>query len=101
MIYITQLIFIKEEKEALLQEFESHVIPLMEKYGGKMLYRIRPQKENFISSNDEQPYEIHILTFNSEEGLTAFTEDDTRLKYMHLKEASIKSILLIKGGKLY
>lgn len=100
MIYITQVIFIKEGKEAIFQEFESHAIPLMEKYGGKMLYRIRPKKENFISSNNELPYEIHIITFNTEKELNAFIKDDNRLNYMHLKEASIKSILLVKGEKI-
>lgn len=100
MIYITQLVFIKEEKEAIFQEFESHVVPLMEKYGGKMLYRIRPQKENFLSSNNELPYEIHIITFNTEKELNAFMKDNIRLNYLHLKEASIKSILLLKGEKI-
>lgn len=100
MIYITQLIFIKEEKEAIFQEFESHAIPLMEKYGGKMLYRTRPQKENFISALKELPYEIHLITFNSDEDLMAFLKDDSRLKYLYLKEASIKSTLLVKGEKI-
>lgn len=100
MIYITQLVFIKEEKEAIFQEFESHAVPLMEKYGGKMLYRIRPQKENFLSSNSELPYEIHIITFNIEKELNAFMKDNIRLNYLHLKEASIKSILLLKGKKI-
>jgi hypothetical protein len=49
MIYITQLIFVKEGKEEIFLEFENYAIPLMEKYNGKIIYRLRPSKENFIN----------------------------------------------------
>lgn len=100
MIYITQLIFIKQGKESMFQEFESHAIPLMEKYGGKMLYRIRPQKEDIQSEAKEIPYEIHFISFESETHLEQFINDDNRLKYVHLKNTSVTSTLLVKGEKI-
>ncbi|MDN5204861.1 DUF1330 domain-containing protein [Fulvivirgaceae bacterium BMA10] len=100
MIYITQLIFVKEGKENVFHEFEDFAIPLMEKYNGKIIYRLRPQKEAFISGNDEHPYEIHFISFDSENGLDRFMRDEGRKKFIHLKEASVKSILLIKGKKM-
>lgn len=101
MIYITQLIFLKEGKEKIFQEFESFAIPLMEKYKGKILYRIRPAKESFIDNHQsELPHEIHFISFASEKGLQDFMNDNERLKFIHLKEESVKSMLLIKGEKM-
>ncbi len=100
MIYITQLIFVKEGKEAVFLEFESFAIPLMEKYNGKIIYRLRPTEESYIDANGETPYEIHIISFASQEDLGAFMKDDSRLDYVHLKTESVKSTLLIKGEKI-
>lgn len=100
MIYITQLIFIKEGKEDQFLEFENHAIPLMEKYNGRIIYRLRPTKESFISEEKELPYEIHFISFDAETDLADFMKDDSRLKFIHLKNESIKSTLLIKGKRL-
>ncbi len=100
MIYITQLIFVKEGQEAAFHEFEQHAIPLMEKYNGKVLYRLRPSGEDFIDLEEEPPYEIHFISFDAEGDLQAFLKDDSRLKFVHLKDKSVKSILLVKGEKM-
>lgn len=100
MIYLTQFIFIKKDKEATFLQFESFAIPLMEEYNGRILYRLRPQEENFITATGELPYEIHFISFDSEADLERFMKDGRRLEYLHLKEESIKSTLLVKGKKL-
>jgi antibiotic biosynthesis monooxygenase (ABM) superfamily enzyme len=100
MIYITQLIFVKEGKEEKFLEFENHVLPLMEKYNGKIIYRLRPSRENFIDAVKELPYEIHFISFDSEQDLAEFMKDDSRLKFIHLKNDSVKSMLLVKGEKI-
>jgi len=100
MIYLTQLIFVKEGKEEVFHEFENFAIPLMEKYNGKIIHRLRPSKETYISSSAEQPYEIHFISFDSENDLAEFLKDDTRQNFMHLKNESVQSSLLIKGEKM-
>ncbi len=100
MIYITQLIFVREGKEEVFNQFEDHVLPLLGKYNGKILYRIRPGRENFISANAERPYEIHFVSFNTEIDFESYMKDDSRLKFIHLKEESVKSMLLVKGSVL-
>lgn len=100
MIYITLLIFVKAGKENIFQQFEEFAIPLMEKYKGKIIYRLRPDKNSFISGNEEQPYEIHFVSFDSEKDLEDFIKDDSRLKFIHLKDESVKSMLLVKGTKM-
>ena len=100
MIYITQLIFVKEGKEDKFLEFESHAIPLMERYNGKIIYRLRPSKDNFIDNDKEIPYEIHFISFDSEQDLIEFMKDNSRLNFINLKNESVKSTLLVKGKKL-
>lgn len=100
MIYITQLIFVKDGQEEKFLEFERHAIPLMTQYKGKVIYRLRPTKENFIDANQELPYEIHFISFDSEQDLEAFLNDKRRLEFMHLKEASVRSMLMVKGEEM-
>lgn len=100
MIYITQLIFIHKGQEETFLEFESFALPLMAKYTGKLLYRLRPTDDSFIDLDQEKPYEIHFISFDSEEDLTAFLNDETRLDFIHLKEASVRTTLLVKGKKM-
>lgn len=100
MIYLTQLIFILDGKENTFHEFEDFAIPLLEKYSGKMIYRIRPTAENFISPEGDLPYEVHFISFDSDDQFQLFMKDDSRLAFLHLKEESIRSTLLVKGTKL-
>ncbi|MFZ1807990.1 MAG: DUF1330 domain-containing protein [Cyclobacteriaceae bacterium] len=100
MIYLTQLIFVKKGQEEKFLEFERFAIPLMEKYNGKMLYRLRPEAAHFIDESKELPYEMHFVSFDSEEDLTEFMKDDSRLEFIHLKDESVKSILIVKGEKM-
>jgi hypothetical protein len=46
------------------------------------------------------PYEIHLVEFEREEDFQRFMLDDERRKFLHLKEQSIQSVILIKGEKI-
>ncbi len=96
-IYITQLVFIKEGKEDIFNQFESIAIPAIAKYNGILLLRIRPDENAFIESAMEKPYEIHLVSFPSDEDFEHFMKDEERKQFLHLKEQSIQSVLLIKG----
>ena len=100
MIYLTQLIYIKPGKEKVFHEFESQAIPLMNKYNGCILHRIRPTADSMIDGVGEAPYEIHFISFDTEADLAAFLKDETRKQFMHLKDESVRSILLVKGQKM-
>jgi uncharacterized protein (DUF1330 family) len=97
MIYLTQLIYLKPGEEKAFLEFEDHAIPLMRKYLGNLLLRIRPEKGEIVDGSMETPYEIHFISFPSENDLKNFLADDERKKIFHLKEQSIRSTLLILG----
>jgi hypothetical protein len=100
MVYITQLIYIKEGQETVFYQFEDIAIPLISKYNGKLLLRIRPEEKNIIEQTIETPFEVHLIAFDTETDFQNFLQDEERRKFLHLKEQSIKSTPLIKGGKL-
>lgn len=100
MVFITQIIHIHPHKEKEFLEFEDFAIPLMSEYGGKMLHRIRPAKECFVDHlTDSFPYEVHILSFPSEQELTDFINDPRRQEFVHLKNESVQTTFMIKGKK--
>lgn len=100
MVFITQLIYVLEGQEEIFHQFEDIAIPTILKYNGQLLLRVRPDENSYIESNIEKPYEIHLVEFASEEDFENFKQDEERKKFLHLKEQSIKSVLLIKGSKL-
>lgn len=100
MLYITQLIYIKEGQEKVFDQFESVAIPLISKYNGRMLMRIRPDDKAFIESKMEKPYEVHFVEFDSETDFGNFMQDEERKKFLHLKEQSIRTSMLYVGAKL-
>jgi uncharacterized protein (DUF1330 family) len=100
MIYITQLIYIKEGQESVFHQFEDIAIPAILKYNGRLLIRIRPDDSSVIDSTIEKPYEIHLVEFDSEQDFENFKHDEERKKFLHLKEQSIKSAVLIVGTQL-
>lgn len=100
MLYITQLIYIVPGQEKVFDEFESVAIPLISKYNGRMLFRVRPADNAYIEHSIEKPYELHLVEFDSEQDFKNFMLDEERKKFLHLKEKSIRSSLLYKGVKL-
>lgn len=100
MIYITQLIYIKEGQEKVFHQFEDVAIPIIAKYNGRLLLRVRPGEDAFIENNVDKPYEIHLVEFDSENDFKNFMVDEQRRKFLHLKDQSIRSSILYKGLKL-
>jgi uncharacterized protein (DUF1330 family) len=100
MIFVTQLIYIKEGQESIFDQFEHVAIPAISKYNGQLLFRVRPAESSFIEFNIEKPYEIHLVSFQSEDDLQNFMHDEDRKKFLHLKEQSIRSVMMIKGTKI-
>jgi uncharacterized protein (DUF1330 family) len=100
MLYFTQLIYIKEGQEEVFHQFEDVAIPLISKYNGKLLLRIRPTENSFIEYSIDKPYEVHLVEFSDEIDFENFMKDEERKKFLHLKEQAIKTSVLIKGAKL-
>lgn len=100
MIYFTQLIYIQDGQEDTFHKFEEIAIPIISKYNGRLLLRVRPTTNDYIESKIEKPYEIHFGEFESEQDFQNFMKDEGRKKFLDLKEQSVKSSILVKGVKL-
>ena len=97
MIHLTQLIYIKPGQEAAFDAFEAVALPLIARYNGQLLLRVRPEPKALIEGEESLPYEIHLVSFPTEEDFLAFGKDPGRAAALPLKEASVDRILLIKG----
>jgi antibiotic biosynthesis monooxygenase (ABM) superfamily enzyme len=97
MIYLTQLVYVHAGQEDVFHQFEDIAIPLIAKHRGQLMLRLRPNAESVIANNVEVPYEVHIVRFDNEDDLASFAQDDERQRFLHLKNQSIRSSLLVKG----
>jgi uncharacterized protein (DUF1330 family) len=98
MIYLTQLIYVHEGREADFQRFEEIVLPRLSRYSGELLLRVRPGQTSKIGGTSDLPYEVHVVRFETEEGLARYSDDEERQRWLHLKNESVRSTLLIKGA---
>ncbi len=98
-LIITQLIYVVKGQETVFHRFEELVIPIISKYKGRLLLRLRSDGASVIDNNIEPPYELHLVEFDTEADFEAFTKDEERKQFLHLKEQSIRSSLLIKGSR--
>jgi uncharacterized protein (DUF1330 family) len=98
MIYLTQLIYLREGHEATFDRFEDAVLRLLSKHRGELLLRLRPDQASKIDGSSEAPYEIHVVRFESDDDLLRYSNDEERKRLLPLKEQSVRSSLLIKGA---
>ena len=76
---LVQIVRIPAEGIDAFREFESHVLPLMPRHGGRLERRLR--------SADGQT-EIHIVSFPSADALQRYMADPGRAQYLPLREQS-------------
>ncbi len=100
MIYITQLIYIIPGQEEIFNQFEGIAIPIISKYNGRLLLRVRPSENSFIEHHIDKPYEIHFVEFDTQQDFENFKQDEDRKKFLHLKQQSIKASIMVQGTKL-
>jgi hypothetical protein len=100
MIYITQLIYVIPGQEDVFDAFEAIAIPIIAKYNGRLLFRVRPGNDTYIGPQIDKPYEIHLVEFDTQQDFENFKLDEERKIFLHLKERSIKASVLIQGIKL-
>jgi hypothetical protein len=98
MLYVTQLVYLHPGKESAFHEFEDAVLPLLEKYQGELLLRLRPDAKSVIAGSLEGPYEVHLLRFPNDAALASYARDDDRERLLALKSEAVRATLLVKGS---
>jgi len=86
MIYLTQLIYVREGQEATFNQFEDTVLPLLARHRGELLLRLRPGRDSKLDGSSEEPYEFHVVRFESDDDLARYTNDEDRQCVLSLKE---------------
>jgi uncharacterized protein (DUF1330 family) len=97
MLYYTQLIFLREGQQAAFHAFEDRVLPLLQRHGGQLLYRVRPDRSSVIGTAVEYPYEIHLVCFPGRANFESYRDDPERTQYVPLKDQSVEKVMLIEG----
>jgi hypothetical protein len=100
MIFVTQLIYVIPGKEEIFHQFEEIAIPIIYKYKGQLQLRVRPGKNAIVEHHIDPPYEIHLVSFETENDFHSFMRDEDRKQFLHLKEQSIRASVLIQGVQL-
>jgi hypothetical protein len=99
---IAQLIYLNEGGEKDFLEYESLVLPLLEKYNGKPEFRIRPAAENFIYPVEgELPFELHIVSFETKADFLMFKDDPVRTKHLELFRRAVKRVVVLESDTNY
>jgi uncharacterized protein (DUF1330 family) len=66
------LLYAAPGAEALLVEYEDHVLPLLDAHGGRLLQRLRN------APAADGPFEVHVIEFSSEAALQQYMDDPAR-----------------------
>ncbi|WP_182411739.1 DUF1330 domain-containing protein [Adhaeribacter radiodurans] len=96
-LFITLLVYLHEGEEESFLKYEDQVLPLLPKYNGELLYRIRPEKINFVQTPTEYPYELQLLSFSSAQDFENYRQDKERLSHAPLFQKSIRKVLLLQS----
>ena len=62
--------------------------------------KIRKSQAQELSSHIDKLYEIHLVEFETQQDFDNFKQDEERKNFLHLKDKSIKTSILIQGTKL-
>jgi len=97
MPHYTQIVFVRPGKEEVFRRFEDEVLPLLKKYDGRLLLRWRRTDGGCIEETIGKPYEVQLIEFGSVDDFDNYTNDQTRLSLLHLKEESVERTILLRG----
>jgi uncharacterized protein (DUF1330 family) len=77
--------------EARLVEYEDQVLTLLADHDARVLQRVRT-----VDPTADQPFEVHILEFPSQDAFDAYMEDPARLALAGLRDRAIASTEVLR-----
>ena len=96
-IYFTILIYIKEGKEELFHSYEKQALPLIEKSGGRFELMMKPEA---VNGDLNLPDEIHVLSFDTEDGFNKYRQDPKSIELAPLRIESVSNAIFLRGNAL-
>jgi uncharacterized protein (DUF1330 family) len=87
VLLLVQIVRVPPEGVTTFQRYESLVLPMLPRHGGKFERRLR---------GEDGHIEVHIVAFPNHEALDAYRNDPDRLKHLPLLEESRAETELIE-----
>jgi antibiotic biosynthesis monooxygenase (ABM) superfamily enzyme len=94
-VYVLVRLWICEGREAEFEAYERKVSRIMARYGGVLERSIRPARS--ASQDSGQPFEIHVLRFQSPALYDAYRADSERLALSDERAAAIADSEVLVG----
>ncbi len=94
-VYLTLLVYLRDGKESSFLEYENKMVPLLKKYGGRLEFRLKTMKNNAVVQ--EEPDEIHIVSFPSHDDYERYRQDPGREALSGLFTDSVARAQLFEG----
>ena len=83
-ITLCVLLWARPGQQAALVAYEDAVLPLLADHGGSVLQRARN-----TGDDEDEPHEVHLLAFPSDDALAAYMADDRRAALAATRDAAI------------
>jgi uncharacterized protein (DUF1330 family) len=85
------LLWARQGQEQRLVAYEDAVLALVSDHAGSVLQRTRN-----LAVSDDEPYEVHLLEFASEDALEAYMLDDRRTALAAERDAAIERTQVLR-----
>jgi hypothetical protein len=97
MVFVTQVVYIYDDKENIFFQFEDMFIQKLVEHNGRLELRLRPDENSIIQHTIHRPYETQLMVFDTESDWQNFLQDKDLIKFLRSREQSIKTITVILG----
>ena len=75
----------------LLTEYESQVLALVPRHGGRVVSRVRN-----VASDDGQPTEVQVIEMPDDQAIAAYTDDPDRTSRLDVRDLAIARTEIIR-----
>ncbi|MDX1433485.1 MAG: hypothetical protein R3286_13660 [Gammaproteobacteria bacterium] len=96
-IYLNVLIYLEPGQAQLFRAYEDAALPRLARYGGRVECMFKPEA---AGGDLALPDEVHLLSFDSEDGFERYRADPVVSELRHLREASVARAVFIRGHGL-
>jgi uncharacterized protein (DUF1330 family) len=96
-VYVNVLIYVKPGQTQVFRAYEEAALPRLAHHGGRVECMFKPAT---AGGDLALPDEVHVLSFESEQGFEQYRSDPVVEKLAHLREASVARAIFIRGRGL-
>ena len=97
VFYITAMLFAKKGHEKEFREYENKLVPILKKYNVGIEFMIDLQQKKLMLEERNQPTEIHLLKFPSQQVFQSYLNDEQRCFLKETYKHTVEKSVLIKG----